>query len=514
MTQPLIGSTEAPVRAIPVTRSVVEARSDESLRTIVGLALVIGVFGRLVAGWQAPLWLDETFTATIASQNSAKGLFDWLLHELSGPAFYLPQWAWAQLAGESNVAQRIPSVVYSLAAPALVLWRGHPDRRTRMIWAAVLALWPLGCAHATEARPYALLVLIATAQAITFHRLLADVTLPRACFWVAISGIGVLTHYYMIVIATVQGLLLLASAPRAALRSWPALLLLLPVFAWMSVHLPAVLAFASGSTWYNYVIVAWLRQLPNAVFGFWPFSEALAVGMVGTAALAGLPKLAAPTPVPPRVRADALLILSGLATIAIVVGWAMFNRSFTPRYLLLFAPPVLFGVACWLNWLDSHLRPRYSAVVLLLLCVSTTVQLVARFNHPENDIRSALSFERASDWLRERGATRRLIFFWDNPTADSANRALIAEVGGYFLRRAGDHPEVVLPAMPRAVDPNTRLLAMAGADRGAGILWLYDTAVPHTRGRRFPHRIDAIDPRWRCHDFGRGNITVLACAAR
>lgn len=515
MAQSLTGSTDPPGQDITATRRVADARSHELLRNIVILALVIGLLGRAVSGWLTPLWLDEAFTATIASQKSASGLFDWLLHELSGPAFYLPQWVWAQLTGESNIAQRIPSFVYSVAAPALILWRGHPDRRMRMIWAALLALWPLGSAHAVEARPYALLVLIATAQAIAFRGLLADVTLRRACLWVAISSIGVLTHYYMIVIATVQGLLLLASAPRPALRTWPALLLLLPVFAWMNVHLPMVLAYAAGATWYNYVAPSWLWRLPNAVLGFWPFSEALVAGMAGSAAFVVFSKrLAMRMPLAPRVRADVLLILSGLIAIAVVVGWAMFNRSFTPRYLLLFAPPVLFGVARWLTWLDKCLRARYSAIVLALLCTSATLQLVARFNHPENDIRYTLSFERASDWLRERGATRRLIFFWDNPTADAAKGALIAEVGGYFLRRAGEHPEVVLPEMPREADPNPRLLAIAGEHRGTGIIWLYDTSVPHTRGIRHAGRIEATDPRWNCHDFGRENIIVLACARR
>lgn len=515
MAQSITGPIGLPGQDGAARPEAADARSGELLRTVVAVALVIGLLNRAISGWQAPLWLDEAFTATIANQRSAAGLANWLLHELSGPAFYLPQWAWAQLTGESNIAQRIPSFVYSLAAPAIVLWRGHPDRRTRMIWAAALALWGPASVQATEARPYALLVLIATAQAIAFRRLLADATTRRACLWIAISGAGVLTHYYMIVIATVQGLLYLASAPRAAIRTWPALLLLLPVFAWMSVHLPTVLAFASsGGTWYNYVTLTGLRHLPNAVLGFRPLSGVLALGMVGTAAIVLRRRLAARTPLPPAARADALLILSGLLAIALVIGWAMFNRAFTARYLVLFAPPVLFGMACWLAWLDRRVHAGASALVLALLCGVAALQLGTRFSHPEMDRRFAVNFEQPSDWLREQGATRRLIFFWDNPTSDEADRALLAEVGGYFLRRAGERPEVILPAMPREADPSPRLLAIARERPDTSIIWLYDDAVPFTRGTRHPARIETIDPHWICRDFGRANVKVLACATR
>ncbi|MCA1654835.1 MAG: hypothetical protein LC656_11900 [Sphingomonadales bacterium] len=95
-------------------------------------ALPLGIDARISAGWFLPLWFDEVFTGTIAGQATAAGLLKWCLSELTGPAFYVPMWLWAKVAGVGDGALRAPALALSIAAPLLIAWRGHPDRRVRL----------------------------------------------------------------------------------------------------------------------------------------------------------------------------------------------------------------------------------------------------------------------------------------------------------------------------------------------------------------------------------------------
>jgi hypothetical protein len=500
-----------PLPAGPHARHKALGHDDPRLRLVILLALGIGLLNRFVSGWQAPLWLDENFSAVIASQKDAAHLLQWMLHELSGPVFYGPLWLWSQIFGDSNIALRTPSFLASIAAPLLALRWGYPDQRMRMIWAALLALSMHGYGYATEARPYALLILIGTAQTILFSRLVRAPSTERAAGWIAVCGLGILTNYYMAIFATVQGLLYLASAPRAALRTWPAAFALIPVLAWMAYHLPFVLSYASsGGTWYNYFDPAQLPRVPGFLLGVWPFSDALALGM-GVALLFGVVELLRTrAPIDPQKRADIYAIGASVLTVTLIVGWAMVSRSFTPRYLLPLTPAILLGASWFLVWLDRRCSLWCSIIVIALIAGMGAAFAVQRLQDPEQDRRYAMNFEQPSDWIAAQGATRQLIFFWDNPTGDISSPVQMAEVAGYFLHRAGHRPVVAIPALPRDADPNVRLPALATGP-GSAILWAYDTDVPFTRGKRFPARIAKLDPRWHCHNFGKQNVTVMAC---
>ena len=139
-------------------------------RTLLACVIALGVLLRLVMGWQAPLWLDETYTGVIAGQASADGLYGWMRRELTGPAFYAPAWLFARIGGVSDFALRLPSLVFALGALALVLWRGTQDLRTRLAWGALMALWWPAVFGASQARPQSMLVFFAVVQAIAFCR--------------------------------------------------------------------------------------------------------------------------------------------------------------------------------------------------------------------------------------------------------------------------------------------------------------------------------------------------------
>lgn len=146
-------------------------------------AFALGIAGRLLSGWHAPLWFDESYSGVIATQPTSGLWLSWCLHELTGPVYYGLLWITAHLFGGSDGALRLPSLIASLVVAPLVAWRGHPDRDTRLIWAGLIALWVPLFDFATFARPYALLFLLCTMQAIAFLSLLRDPRLGRAALW-------------------------------------------------------------------------------------------------------------------------------------------------------------------------------------------------------------------------------------------------------------------------------------------------------------------------------------------
>lgn len=492
-----------------------QAKVRDFLPLMLGLAFVTGLLARATSGWTAPYWLDENFSLVIASQPDFAHLLDWMLHEMSGPVYYTMLWAWGLIAGNGDIAMRVPSFVCSVATPLIVLFGDHADRRTRMLWAALLALWPHAFDQATEARPYAILAALSAAQTVTYLRLLQQPSVGRAAAWVGLCGLAVLTNYYAAVIAGVQGLLFVLSMPRSAFRFWPVTLLLAPVLAWMSVHLPFVLGYAaSGETWYTYLDPWDVPQLPGALVGFGRLANVLVAGMLMWGAFGLGQSLCGKHIMTLRNRAYFLTAMSAILSILLVACLGTISRSFTLRYLIPYAPPLLFGVAWWLNVMDARFSRLASASMLAMMIGLAIPVLRFGIQHPELNPRSSFNFEQPSQWLLERDATQRLIFFWDNPTADFSDRKSLAEVGAFFLHRAGAHPQVIVPRMPRGVDPNPRLLALAGSGPGDAIVWAYDKGVPHSRGTEYPPRLEKMDPNWVCRNFGRGDITVMACAPR
>ena len=97
----------------------------------------------------------------------------------------------------SDFALRLPSWIFMVAAAALPLaWRIPGQSRAAAItWAALLFLWLPGAIFATQARPYALLFLVATAQTIAFARLIDEPSLRRAFVWTGSASLTILTHY-------------------------------------------------------------------------------------------------------------------------------------------------------------------------------------------------------------------------------------------------------------------------------------------------------------------------------
>ncbi|RYY32767.1 MAG: hypothetical protein EOP59_18640, partial [Sphingomonadales bacterium] len=255
-------------RAHGKRRVLAEGNALRIERVVIVAAILAGVVHRCVYGWFTPFWLDEAYTGVIASQSTLSGLIDWCRHELSGPFYYVSMWLWEKLAGNGDTALRLPSLFASLAAIALIVFWGSANRRERLLWAAMTAVWLPGLVFVAQARPQALLFLLATAQTIAFLRCV-EARSPRwLTVWSAIGAALLLTHIYAAAIIGLQALCLIwwfRDRPRAFLPS-------LAIFALVAAWLPFQLAFLfdflkPGMAWYPVSGPAEALRLPYHLFG-------------------------------------------------------------------------------------------------------------------------------------------------------------------------------------------------------------------------------------------------------
>ena len=199
-----------------------------------------------------------------------------------------------------------------------------------------------------------------------------------------------------------------------------------------------------------------------------------------------------------------LWITAGCAVLAmgLAVGLGMFKPMFIQRYLIGFTPGVMLGLAL----LAERFERSWARAPLFLVAAYFLLAVKLAFT-PLHNV-TPLNFEAASNALMTQ-APRRLAFMWDNPTQPEASA--LRGVGGFFFDRAG-HPVDVDPVRARSdQDPNAALLQQASGP-GTAILWIYDLNVEGTAALRFPPRIAAIDPRWRCRNFGKGPLGVIGCS--
>lgn len=472
-------------------------------------AIAIFLVGQTLSGLTAPLSVDESFSATIATQPDFTSLIGWCLSELSGPVYYSLLWSWEKLVGDSNLAMRLLGLGFALAGPWLIWTRGHRDIATRRIWAVVVALWVPAIFDGSELRPYSLILFLGCAQAIAFLRLMEAPDTKRTALWAGLSALAVLTHYHAAVIAGLQGLAYLAVWRMRAVRTWPALLTLLPMAGWMAWHLPLMFSYAGSGGWYKRLDLAKLALIPWLVFGARILGAVMAAAMLTTL----YAKLRGGGSLRPDGMSTAELALagSGLGAFAIVFAIGFLWPSFVPRYLLAYGPAMLLVVPLWLRRV-ARFAPFAPALVVLAFMASAGNAVASRIAHPQLTVHHVFGFERPSRWIAEHSNARQLVFVWDNPIMSMVDRRRLAEVGGYFLRRQGRNVDVLIPRIPAKGDLNPAVMELAGPD--SAIIWIYDKNVPGTLSVRYAPQARSDRKHWTCRDFGSGSIVVFACAPK
>ena len=235
-------------------RNLATNRHATLLNTFAAGAITIGLIIRLIGLPHTPFWIDENFTAAIASQSNFADFVDFARSDAPPSfSFYFLMHLWQMGFGLSDVALRAPSLIFSLVTPLVVAFTPvHGlSREQRMTWAALITLWIPGIDFAQEARAYALLMLFATIQTLLFCHLLRQPSLRRAALWVVAAECTIAAHYDAAYLILAEGLIFLVVGKQAALKTWPAVILATPILVEIAWKLPILERFAaSGTAWY------------------------------------------------------------------------------------------------------------------------------------------------------------------------------------------------------------------------------------------------------------------------
>lgn len=174
-------------------------------------AVLVGAVLRVYRLGAESLWIDEAFMVTMATERTlGQLLFEIPQFEPHPPLYNVFVWAWASVAGTSEVALRSTSVVFGLATlpAAYLLARRLFDRRTATVAVGFLTVSPLQIWYAQEARMYALLVLLTVLSVYLLVSLFDTVTRRRAVGYVAVGVLLGYLHVYGLFVLLAQALTL------------------------------------------------------------------------------------------------------------------------------------------------------------------------------------------------------------------------------------------------------------------------------------------------------------------
>ena len=170
--------------AIAPRNSAITRQAGQGLRDI---ALLLLLASLIRAAWsvKAPVWADETFTLYWSELSPDFLLGQGVRLETNPPGYYLFMHYWMLLTGQSELALRLPSMLFSVATVAVVYGIGRMvlDRTTALLGAGFAVIDPALIHYAGEARVYAANVLLESLALLAMAGALRGPTRADARFW-------------------------------------------------------------------------------------------------------------------------------------------------------------------------------------------------------------------------------------------------------------------------------------------------------------------------------------------
>jgi hypothetical protein len=466
--EPREGNSALPIRAL-------------YLIAIAGGAAVLAI--RLWLIPDLPLWLDETWTAVIAGQPTWAAFWREVWLDANAPLYYFVMWLWP---GDGNFELRLPSLIFMIAAPLLAFGWKLPglSREARLAWAALLFFWSPGLLLSSDARSYALLLLVSVAQTIAFARLMEAPGLRRAALWCGLAALAVATHYFAAWLALVQGLLYLGLHKGRAVRTWPALLALAPLAAWGAWHLPRLLIYAQPDVvWYQRLSLD--GALSVAAYAVGP---GLLFALLLAAILAACRLLKAE----PSGQGARWAAISGAAALALVVAVGMKQPFLVDRYLTPLVPSALLGIV-----LLARAPAGYAVVAAFYLAWINPAAIRGTLER-----RAVFGLEMPARYLLA-ARPDTLTYSLGYGGARVMDPATMSKIGSYFFDRAGR--QVDSKMIVTGPDALGELIAASSGSRPAIIL-LYRQDNRPDLGR--------LPSDWQCRNRPGYRSGTLACAPR
>jgi mannosyltransferase len=332
----------------------------------IGVVLAAGVVARFVAA--SHLWLDEALTVNIASLPLSQ-LTEALRHDGSPPLYYAVLHVWMQLFGDSTIAVRALSGIFSVACLPLA-WRVGErvgGRTLATSFLVLLALSPFAVQYATEARMYSMAMLLVLAGGLAIANLLERPSWGLCVAVALLTGALLLTHYYGLYTVAAVGAVLAwhawrgeeRSGARRALLSMVAGSLLfipwLPVLLYQAAH--------TGAPWGQTgrgvrTVIDTLGVLVSGYRDAGPVPLLLAVGLIALAVFGravGRRRFEIDLVGREPGRTLAILTFGGLL-LAVAVS-DLTGQAYVPRYASIVFPGVLLVIAVGVaSFGDARLR--------------------------------------------------------------------------------------------------------------------------------------------------------------
>lgn len=304
------------------------------------------------------------------------------LSDTSPPLYYLLLWAWTRVAGTSDAALRLFSVLWALACfPFVWLLAKAIGGRSAILPALVLfSVSPLSIYFSTEGRMYSMLWFLALSFAWLSLKLNQRGPHPTLLvLWILVGAAGLLTHYFYIFVLAACGLWLLIYPGRLGRRPLLAGAVAIGLLAapWY-VIVPESLSswrvtkgwlhIPSGDRLTGALRLPWVLVSPS---GVWGKATMAAYATVDRLALGTFALLAILLVFKVRRRIVSerrLLIWCWLA--AACVGPAAFDWSndtfavLEPRYAVAGMPAALLLIALGLGRISSRWRIAFMIVIV------------------------------------------------------------------------------------------------------------------------------------------------------
>ncbi len=345
------------------------------------VAVILGASGWFIVRLtDDSLWLDEAWSLWAVEPDSPGATLARVIDDVHPPLYFLLLDPWTRLAGDSELAARLPSALMAALCMALLYRLAQDWFSARAGWAAALILGASSffAYYAREARMYMLTALLATAAMLAYGRWLRRNDVRWRWLYIGATAALLYTHYFGALIPLTQTAhyllsrrrpgpwLFLMTAVGAAFLPW------LPFLLWQTNFRPGGLTQALPTD------VAALKSLATLLSGGqWALFGALVVLALVSRAGAGARRA---FPLPFNQREDVVTRAPGVGDpeacsgVLLATLWAFFPLAltlavnlvfplYTPRNLFLIVP----GVALLTGAGLARLRWPVAALATLMV---------------------------------------------------------------------------------------------------------------------------------------------------
>ncbi len=217
--------------------------------------LGIGLILRLISLNQS-LWLDEAINIVASQKFSFLGIItQYAVADFHPPGWFAILWIWGRTFGYSEIAMRLPSVIFGVVTIYVTYLLGKKliSKNLGLLAALLIAINPLHIYYSQEARMYALATLAVAINIFLWVKILKD---EKVSIWLLVSSnLLVLSSDYVSYLIFPAQFILLISSKRKFIKIWVIGLLgaVLLMIWWLPIFLKQLsvgsVASANLPTW-------------------------------------------------------------------------------------------------------------------------------------------------------------------------------------------------------------------------------------------------------------------------